>query len=264
MLTGRGALQRLLPQRAADEAPRPARPAPGAVRRLRRDRSPRLGDGDEARSQAALRAFEIVLLQGDRPLARPRHRDRVAPRRSSPARALPRPRRRRRRRRPGRDRRDGRRRDPAGAAGGARRRRPRRAAARRRAARWPSCGRSCGRSFTIISAPQLRTRHVMLEAQALGPMNPLVTTGLDARGRSRRSRSTSTRSRCCATSGRCRSRASSALARIALEAGAHGITVHPRPDERHIRADDVRELAALLKDWPQAEFNIEGNPVPRT
>ena len=34
---------------------------------------------------------------------------------------------------------------------------------------------------------------------------------------------------------------------IALEAGAHGITVHPRPDERHIRAADVRDLAALLK-----------------
>jgi pyridoxine 5-phosphate synthase len=50
------------------------------------------------------------------------------------------------------------------------------------------------------------------------------------------------------------------LARVALEAGAEGITVHPRPDERHIRGADVRELAALLKDWPQAEFNIEGNP----
>jgi pyridoxine 5-phosphate synthase len=50
------------------------------------------------------------------------------------------------------------------------------------------------------------------------------------------------------------------LARIALAAGAHGITVHPRPDERHIRASDVRELAALLKDWPEAELNIEGNP----
>ena len=46
-----------------------------------------------------------------------------------------------------------------------------------------------------------------------------------------------------------------------LEAGAHGITVHPRPDARHIRADDVHELHALLKaDWPHAEFNIEGNP----
>lgn len=49
-------------------------------------------------------------------------------------------------------------------------------------------------------------------------------------------------------------------ATIALDAGAHGITVHPRPDARHIRIDDVRELAALLKQRPQAEFNIEGNP----
>lgn len=47
---------------------------------------------------------------------------------------------------------------------------------------------------------------------------------------------------------------------IALRAGAHGITVHPRPDARHIRATDVHELADLLKSWPQAEFNIEGNP----
>ena len=49
-------------------------------------------------------------------------------------------------------------------------------------------------------------------------------------------------------------------ATLCLEAGADGITVHPRPDERHIRADDVRELAALMKSWPQAEYNIEGNP----
>jgi len=49
-------------------------------------------------------------------------------------------------------------------------------------------------------------------------------------------------------------------ATICLEAGAHGITVHPRPDARHIRAEDVRDLHALLKKWPQAEFNIEGNP----
>ena len=50
------------------------------------------------------------------------------------------------------------------------------------------------------------------------------------------------------------------IAALALEAGADGITVHPRPDERHIRAADVRELHALLQRWPQAEFNIEGNP----
>ena len=49
-------------------------------------------------------------------------------------------------------------------------------------------------------------------------------------------------------------------ARICLEAGADGITVHPRPDERHIRAADVHDIAALLQDWPQADYNIEGNP----
>ncbi|MBK8357767.1 MAG: pyridoxine 5'-phosphate synthase [Comamonadaceae bacterium] len=45
-----------------------------------------------------------------------------------------------------------------------------------------------------------------------------------------------------------------------LQAGAHGITVHPRPDERHIRAQDVFDLAELLKGWPDREYNIEGNP----
>ena len=49
-------------------------------------------------------------------------------------------------------------------------------------------------------------------------------------------------------------------ATLCLQAGAAGITVHPRPDARHIRADDVRELAALLGDWPDREFNVEGNP----
>jgi pyridoxine 5-phosphate synthase len=48
--------------------------------------------------------------------------------------------------------------------------------------------------------------------------------------------------------------------RIALEAGAHGITVHPRPDQRHIRPHDVDDLARLLVDYPDAELNIEGNP----
>jgi pyridoxine 5-phosphate synthase len=51
-----------------------------------------------------------------------------------------------------------------------------------------------------------------------------------------------------------------ALSRIALEAGAHGITVHPRPDQRHIRPGDVTALAALLESYPAAEYNIEGNP----
>ena len=50
-------------------------------------------------------------------------------------------------------------------------------------------------------------------------------------------------------------------ARICLEAGAQGITIHPRPDQRHIRGEDVYELQALMKQWPQAEFNIEGNPT---
>ncbi|CAN5487911.1 pyridoxine 5'-phosphate synthase [soil metagenome] len=49
-------------------------------------------------------------------------------------------------------------------------------------------------------------------------------------------------------------------AKICLDAGAAGITIHPRPDERHIRPADVDELAALLNYYPQAEFNIEGNP----
>ncbi len=50
------------------------------------------------------------------------------------------------------------------------------------------------------------------------------------------------------------------IATLALQAGADGITVHPRPDERHIRERDVHELHALLQGWPAAEFNIEGNP----
>jgi pyridoxine 5-phosphate synthase len=49
-------------------------------------------------------------------------------------------------------------------------------------------------------------------------------------------------------------------ATLCLQAGAHGITVHPRPDERHIRGHDVHELAGLLKAWPGRELNIEGNP----
>ena len=49
-------------------------------------------------------------------------------------------------------------------------------------------------------------------------------------------------------------------ATLCLQAGANGITVHPRPDERHIRAGDVRDLADLMKAWPEREFNIEGNP----
>ena len=49
-------------------------------------------------------------------------------------------------------------------------------------------------------------------------------------------------------------------ATLCLDAGAHGITVHPRPDARHIRSEDVHVLHRLLKTRPGAEFNIEGNP----
>ncbi|MGI9294794.1 MAG: pyridoxine 5'-phosphate synthase, partial [Pseudomonadales bacterium] len=45
-------------------------------------------------------------------------------------------------------------------------------------------------------------------------------------------------------------------ARLCVDAGVAGITVHPRPDQRHIRASDIDELAAMLS----VEFNIEGNP----
>jgi pyridoxine 5-phosphate synthase len=52
--------------------------------------------------------------------------------------------------------------------------------------------------------------------------------------------------------------------RIVHDAGARGITVHPRPDERHIRRDDVHELAALMAPWrPAFEYNIEGYPDAR-
>ena len=52
------------------------------------------------------------------------------------------------------------------------------------------------------------------------------------------------------------------FARLAIAAGAGGITVHPRPDQRHVRAGDVPALATMLKtEYPHIEFNIEGNPV---
>lgn len=47
-------------------------------------------------------------------------------------------------------------------------------------------------------------------------------------------------------------------ARTCIEAGCGGITVHPRPDQRHIRPDDVRMLAAMARG--RVEYNIEGNP----
>ena len=50
-------------------------------------------------------------------------------------------------------------------------------------------------------------------------------------------------------------------ATLVLEAGADGITLHPRPDERHVRPADVREVAQLLRQWPNVEYNLEGNPL---
>jgi pyridoxine 5-phosphate synthase len=49
------------------------------------------------------------------------------------------------------------------------------------------------------------------------------------------------------------------FARIAVAAGAHGLTVHPRPDQRHTRISDVRDLRALAQEL-NVEFNIEGYP----
>ena len=50
-------------------------------------------------------------------------------------------------------------------------------------------------------------------------------------------------------------------AQIVIEAGAYGVTVHPRPDERHIKYDDARQLCELLRSkYKDTEYNIEGNP----
>ena len=52
------------------------------------------------------------------------------------------------------------------------------------------------------------------------------------------------------------------MGRIALRAGAHGLTVHPRPDQRHIRFLDLPDLRRLIDaEFPGAEFNIEGYPT---
>ncbi len=51
-------------------------------------------------------------------------------------------------------------------------------------------------------------------------------------------------------------------AQTCLEASAGGITLHPRPDRRHARPDDVRDVAAVIRNSPGAELNVEGNPFP--
>jgi pyridoxine 5-phosphate synthase len=91
-------------------------------------------------------------------------------------------------------------------------------------------------------------------------MNPLLTTGLDAH---RGTTSLSVNVNKVALLRNTRELGIPSVLRaatFALEAGANGITVHPRPDERHIRRHDVYELAELMRQWPQAEYNIEGNP----
>ncbi len=91
-------------------------------------------------------------------------------------------------------------------------------------------------------------------------MNPLLTTGLDAH---RGTTALSVNVNKVALLRNTRALGIPSVLRaatLALEAGAHGITVHPRPDERHIRRHDVYELAELMRQWPQAEYNIEGNP----
>ena len=52
------------------------------------------------------------------------------------------------------------------------------------------------------------------------------------------------------------------FARRVIGLGVRGITVHPRPDERHIRRGDVYDLREMLADYPDVEFNIEGFPSP--
>ena len=51
-------------------------------------------------------------------------------------------------------------------------------------------------------------------------------------------------------------------AQAAIDAGAPGITVHPRADARHVTAQDVRDLAAMLVQQPRIELNVEGDPRP--
>jgi pyridoxine 5-phosphate synthase len=92
-------------------------------------------------------------------------------------------------------------------------------------------------------------------------MNPLITSGADA---SREHTALSVNLNKVALLRNTRHLGIPSVTRAAtlvLEAGARGITVHPRPDERHIRRHDVFDLADLLQAWPAVEYNIEGNPL---
>lgn len=91
-------------------------------------------------------------------------------------------------------------------------------------------------------------------------MNPMLTTGLDAH-RGMTALSVNLNKVALLRNTRALGIPSvTRAATLALEAGCQGITVHPRPDQRHIRPHDVTDLGELLKAWPQAEYNIEGNP----
>ena len=50
------------------------------------------------------------------------------------------------------------------------------------------------------------------------------------------------------------------ISKKCIDYGADGITVHPRPDERHIKYSDLHEIKNLTKDYDKIEFNIEGYP----
>ena len=53
------------------------------------------------------------------------------------------------------------------------------------------------------------------------------------------------------------------FAELCIKAGAHGLTIHPRPDQRHARYTDVYDLAALVAEHKDVELNIEGNPTDK-
>jgi pyridoxine 5-phosphate synthase len=94
-------------------------------------------------------------------------------------------------------------------------------------------------------------------------MNPLIATAADAAGRAGRTALSVNVNKVALLRNTRHLGIPSVVqaATLCLQAGADGITVHPRPDARHIRGHDVHEVAALMRQWPQAEYNIEGNPL---
>jgi len=91
-------------------------------------------------------------------------------------------------------------------------------------------------------------------------MNPLMTTGLDARVAGTALSVNVNKVALLRNQRPLAIPSVVGLSLAALDAGAHGITVHPRPDERHIRRQDVLDLAEALRARPEVELNIEGNP----